>query len=97
MQWESMNNIQHYAKGHFFDKDAMRFFNSRIPSGGYSNGKEVFFITSEKYNSDSKRAYTIRKLTIKTGSIETVGEFQQYKTSTKANKEAKKLCSGGLK
>ncbi len=92
MQWESMKNIQYWAKGYFFTKDAMRFFNSRLPKGGYSNGNEVYFVTSEKFDDSSKREYTIRKLTIKTGAINTVGEFRQYTNSTAANKAAKKLC-----
>lgn len=91
VNWECMYNIQYYSKGHFFDKSAMRFFNSRLSDGGYSNGKEVYFVTSERFDSNSPRLYTIRKLTLKTGSIDTV-EFQQYKTKKTAEKYARILA-----
>lgn len=89
--WDSINNIQYYSKGHFFDKEAIRFFNSRLPSGGFNNGNEIYFVTSERFDSNTPCMYTVRKLTIKTGSIDTV-EFQQYKTKKTAEKYAEILA-----
>ena len=45
------------AGGHFFDRGAMRFFNSRIESTLLKGG---YFITSETYNEDGPRFYQIR-------------------------------------
>ena len=67
---------------HFFSKDAMRFFNSRISS--YT--RDGYFITSEKQDHDSRRKYTLRYIN-PNGSIDTIGKFQQYDTLKEA-KEA---------
>ena len=62
--------------GHWFDKDTLRFFKSRILPTVY-HGK--YFISSERYSSDTMRRYTIR-VADENGSIDTVGEFQAYRT-----------------
>ena len=43
---------------HFFCKETMRFFNSRIETALY---KDNTFITSEQFDYKSPRGYTIRK------------------------------------
>lgn len=100
-EYINQGEIMRMAKGHFFDKSSMRFFNSRLAQYGYRKitctDKEtiyhnlVFFVTSEKYDYKSPRLYTIRRLNISTGEIITVGEFQQYKSSSWANKVAQKM------
>lgn len=100
-EYISQSEIQRMSIGHFFDKSAMRFFNSRIAQYGYRkitcNDNEtiyhnlVFFVTSERYDYKSPRLYTIRRLNIDSGEIITVGEFQQYKSSSWANKVAQKM------
>lgn len=75
--------------GHFFEPTAMRFFNSRI-------GKKVYvgryFITSEQFDEKSPRRYTIREAQ-EDGSIDTIGDYQQYKSSVEAVNGIKKLLS----
>lgn len=102
----SMNEIKQCSKIHFFDKGSMRFFNSRLSEYGYQCKEVVkigkydeynyhniiFFVTSEKYDHKSPRLYTIRKLTINTGAIETVGDFQQYKSRDTAHRWAQKYA-----
>lgn len=57
------------AGGHFFDRDTMKFFGSRIESGLYKNST---FITSEYTGFERKnRAYTVRVFDEKTGEIKT--------------------------
>ena len=77
---------------HFFDKSTMRFFNSRIMTklneGYLINNK--YFITSEKFDDNSPRLYTIREY-IGDGDIDTVGEFQQFRTVKEALEYAKGL------
>ena len=64
---------------HFFNKDAQRFFNSRILSEVY-NGQ--YFITSEQF-AQEPRLYTVRRIDAG-GSIRTVSEFQGFKTIAQA-------------
>jgi hypothetical protein len=63
--------------GHFFDPQAMRFFNSKIESE-LIEGR--YFITSERYDTDSPKLYTIRQIS-ETGQIlGDLGEFQEFDT-----------------
>lgn len=74
---------------HFFEPAAMRFFRSRIEGGPY--GYTGYFVTSEQFDSDSPRLYTIRHAN-EDGSIATVGEFQAYATRAAAVAEARYLA-----
>jgi len=69
---------------HFFCKETMRFFNSKIETGLY---KDNTFITSEQFDYKSSRVYTIRKAVDVGESIKTIGEFGQFETLEKAIKE----------
>ena len=75
--------------GHWFDQDTIRFFNSRISNKAYhlKDQKLVYFISSEQYNAQSPRLYSIRLYNSKTGQMDTIGEFQQYKTSKQAKRQ----------
>ena len=64
---------------HFFSKDTMNFFNSKIESKLY---QDKYFITSEKYD-NGPRLYSIRKGQ-ESGIICTVGNFQRFKTIEEA-------------
>ena len=61
----------------WFSPDSIRFFKSRIESE-LIDGK--FFVSSEKNMEDDPRLYSIRKYNPKTHGIDTVGEFQAFKT-----------------
>ena len=84
---------------HFFDRQTMEFFNSRIESKLINNNKnqkqnKQFFITSEQFKDNgingyiAERLFTIREAT-KTGEIKTIGEFQGYNSKEQAKKELK--------
>lgn len=64
---------------YFFTPDSMSFFNSRIGAiyHGASPVDWNIFITSEKYDWNSPRLYTIRQLLID-GSTRTISAFQEY-------------------
>tara|TARA_Y100001960_G_scaffold201524_1_gene210639 strand:- start:37 stop:975 length:939 start_codon:yes stop_codon:yes gene_type:complete len=48
---------------HFFDKDTMKFFGSKVASPIYEKDGKKYFITSEKRpNSDEPRKYTVRQI-----------------------------------
>jgi hypothetical protein len=95
-----MSNYAHYSTieeieadhrstgGHFFDRSSKRFFRSRI--GQIVIGGR-YFITSEQFDHNSARLYTIREC--QNGKIETVGEFQAYATGAAARAAAKNLAT----
>lgn len=83
---------------HFFDASTMKFFDSKKPKQAYLNPKtdEAFFVTSEQFrgmgmSKDLPRQYTVRKANMKTGTIDTVGEFNKLSQS-EAVRMAKKLA-----
>lgn len=66
---------------YFFERDTMRFFDSRVESKRPLRGR--YFITSEQFHGSdgysAPRAYTVREID-SNGNIDTVGEFQQFAT-----------------
>lgn len=66
--------------GHFFDPSSMRFFNSKIESGllGGRRDQQVF-ITSERYDLNSPKKYTIRHA-MPSGEVRDIGDFQEFDT-----------------
>lgn len=94
MHYIHRNEIERLHKGHFFDRSAMRFFKSRVADIGYKNivTNLIYFVTSEKFDYNTPRLYTVRVLKLD-GSIETVNEFQRYKSSNGAHGAAKRLAN----
>jgi hypothetical protein len=67
---------------HFFDKDTMRFFRSRVLPRVYQGPGGIYFITSEKFVSrwsdyEGKRLYSVRRFNPKTADIGTMGDFNK--------------------
>ena len=77
---------------HWFDRDTLRFFNSRISERVYPVPGGAYFVTSEKYSryDNSPRLYTVRHCTLE-GDINTIGEFQQYQSAPQAHYAALRL------
>lgn len=67
----------------FFESGSMRFFDSKIETSGVLINNRLF-ITSERFDEKSPRKFTVRGLNKKTGGIDTVGEFQQFKNKQSA-------------
>jgi hypothetical protein len=63
--------------GHFFDPQAMRFFNSKIESE-LIDGR--YFITSERYDTDRPKLYTIRQISETGQMLDDLGDFQEFDT-----------------
>lgn len=69
---------------HFFDRDTMRFFCSRVHGPGYRFGESrVLFVTSEQFVDDwngysEPRKYTVRIMDLDTGTVDEIGKFQEY-------------------
>ena len=72
---------------HFFDKDAMRFFRSRI-APGVVHGR--VFITSEQFDYQSPRLYTVRAMR-DDGSTTELSEFQQFDTLRQARSYVRRI------
>jgi hypothetical protein len=77
----TVEDIIRYHRGHFFTKDMMRFFRSRVLSEVFAGTKEVYFVTSERMDSNHPRAYTVRAYNPKTDSIRTVLGFNRLTRS----------------
>jgi len=59
---ELINQYQYLSSGHFFDRDTMRFFNSRITENYRRvSDIEALFITTEKAPMNGIRRATIRR------------------------------------
>ena len=69
---------------HFFDKDTMKYCGTRIETSVFKNG---CYVTSEDNFYKTKRLYTVRRFNGK--SIDTIGDFQQYKTKESAREAAR--------
>ncbi len=84
---------------HFFDKDTMSFFSSRISELMWKKGSDIYFITSEADKGDvqhggSVRAFTVRKIDAD-GDIDKIGEFQGHTTLSDARSEIKDIIGLG--
>ena len=69
---------------HFFDKDTMKYWGICIETSVFKNG--CFVISGNNYDG-TKRLYTVRRFNGK--SIDTIGDFQQYKTKESAREAAR--------
>lgn len=75
---------------HFFSDGALEFFNSKV----YPNTRAAvdalgvtygtLFVTSEQYDCNSPRLYSLRLFHHETKLIDTIGEFQAYRTLDRA-------------
>ena len=100
----------HALGSHFFDADTMRFFNSRILDTLYPLTTESetafgFFVTSERYDENTPRKYTVRCYQVTTApresdgrivsriNIDTVGAFREYETARQAHSAAREALA----
>ena len=75
---------------HFFDRDTLRFFNSRIGQNVYTGGDGWYFTTSE-VPPHGERAYTVRRMD-QHGRVHTVGEFMGYRSASAARSAAQEAA-----
>ena len=59
----------------FFSPATMAFFNCEIESHLID---DTYFVTSERFDPDGDKLFTIREYNYTDGSIGTIGEFQEY-------------------
>jgi hypothetical protein len=83
-----MDSIQEVMKankrngGHWFDDDTTRFFRSKVERT-YRRTTGLVFITSEQFDDDSPRLFTVRDAD-DNGKVSTVGNFQRFATLDEA-------------
>ncbi len=72
------------AGSHWFDPDAMRFFNSVLEGDAFAVNGNAYFVTSEQYVNHSTGESAPRWFTIRqqkpNGHIDTLGTFQKHPT-----------------
>ena len=79
---------------HFFEANALRFFNSKISSTVYQGEGGVFFVTSEQFvptdgSPPYPRMFTVRRFMPETGDVRTASTFQEFKTVEEARAAAR--------
>jgi len=85
---------------YFFERATLRFFHSRISESFYlcEARKASYFVTSEQNKTFTTRPlprlYTVRRIAWQGGDVDTVGEFQAYRTSAAAQRAAKAYAEG---
>ena len=88
---ELMDYATHHGS-HFFDRDTLQFFSSRILETVVQNGQFVYFVTSEQFTDRAEgingpRKYSIRCMEMHedgTVNVNSVGQFQKFATSKEA-------------
>lgn len=80
------------CKGHFFEPGTLRFFNSRVGSRAYADGKGgAYFATSERGPHGPRRG-SVRHYSPGRCGVETIGEFMQYPSMAAADRAAARLA-----
>ena len=80
---------------HWFDRDTMRFFRSRVGLYAYQDAQYadvVYFVSSERSPFGGRR-YSVRRANIETGTVETVGDFQAYTSRATADAAARHFAT----
>lgn len=75
------------AGGHWFSPDTLRFFRGRIESELMAGR---YFVSSEQFDDGSPRLFTVREVDAD-GDISTVGDFQEHKTKSSAERAIHRL------
>lgn len=77
---------------HWFEADALRFFRSRYADSATIKDGGAYFTSSEKGPGMSRR-YSVRRMDMETGSVDSVGGFEAYDTLARAKAALKEAVS----
>jgi hypothetical protein len=82
---DQLAEYSHRAGFHFFDKSANRFFNSRTGDKVVMHNGAAYFVTSERFDDNTPRMYTARRM-LESGAVEEVpgSKFQQFSSARSA-------------
>ena len=85
---------------HFFERDTMRFFDSRVVKAGpYCGPGGVFFITSEQFHGsqgDGPRGFTVRQFKPDSGDVDSASDFNTIRDVDDARRLARQWAQGGV-
>ncbi len=87
------------TSGHFFDADAMRFFDSRVLPKVYEGPGGVYFVTSEQFHGSTgslPRKYTVRRFDPATSDVDTEGAYNDLSRDS-AIQRAQECASGEVR
>ncbi len=87
LTYTQMKVLNQSIDNHFFDRETMRFFDSKIHGKCNYQG---YFVSSEQQQ-NRLRKYTIRQFNFKTYEVKSISKFQEYNTLAKAKKTIKEL------
>jgi hypothetical protein len=90
MDFEQFKKFNAEKGRHWFEPDTIRFFGSKFyPDDQFKN--DGYFISSEQNDAENPRYYTIRQGDFENGKVDTIGEFLEYKTLSKARSALKEI------
>lgn len=81
------------AGSHWWDRDSMRFFGTRVSGDTYEAKGSVWFVTSEQ-PPYGRRMYSVRRYDMAGNDIHTEGDFASYKSRSGALAAARRLAGG---
>lgn len=91
------NVVEYYQRlrpeGHWFDAGTKRFFGCRLPKAAFETNAGLLFISSELDFNRERRYYNVRRQKLN-GDIETIGEFNAYRTRAEAMNAVRNLHAG---
>lgn len=95
--WDQLRENFRARGSHYFDRDTMRFFASRLigqPEQS-ENGRFAVFVTSEKRCfDDPTRTYNVRTYDVESGHVDTAGGFCEcLSRSTAIRRQARILAA----
>lgn len=98
MKTYDINDIQfemQAAGSHWWDRDTMRHFSCRVSDQVYQGPGGIYFVTSERTFSGTKRYFTVRQYDHVRKSIDTIGDFNSLSRAT-AHKIAQQMAQKSL-
>lgn len=94
MSWtiEAIEAANKAAGLHFFDRDTLKFWGSKVSSTVHEGPGGVYFVTSETAPFNGVRRSTVRKFVPIMGRVLTVGGLGDYGDNAAAHAEAARLA-----
>lgn len=99
LQASELRELCTRSGSHFFDRDTMRYFRSRMDGFTFAAPDGWYFVTSEQQDDHHARAYTVRFLTIKHGDLNLyeLNGFEAYATLQRARTAARRAAGYAAK
>jgi hypothetical protein len=86
---QQLSNLYYYLNpnGHWFDRDTMRFFKTRISDRHIKTvDKVVYFIASNRFNTRTPRTYKLQSMSLATGNVDNLSPTEGETRGTAINR-----------